>query len=93
MIRIGVYSENRGLQSVLSSALGKEFEVVLKPNEDRIDQMLSAGECDMVVLDLDPNHLLLKKRIDCSKRSRSKTAYEQPRLRFFRCFHPFFARS
>lgn len=68
MIRIGFYSDNRKLQSVLSSALGKEFEILLEPSEEGIYQMLSAGECDMVVLDLDSNHPSLKKRVDGAKR-------------------------
>lgn len=68
MIRLGLYSENRKLQTILSSALGNEFEVLLEPDEERIHQMLSAGESDMVVLDLDSNHASLKKRIEGAKR-------------------------
>jgi len=30
MIRIGLYSEDRTLQPILSSALGREFEVLLE---------------------------------------------------------------
>jgi DNA-binding NtrC family response regulator len=53
MIRIGLLSEDRTLQSLLSSALGKEFEAILSPTEDRVNQMLSPGGCDVMLLDLD----------------------------------------
>lgn len=66
MIRIGLYSEDRKLQP-LSSALGKEFQVHLESREDGILNMLSAGDCDVVILDLDSNHATLEQRIAFSK--------------------------
>jgi DNA-binding NtrC family response regulator len=68
MIRIGLYSEDRKLQPLLSSALGKEFRVFLESDEDGIDLMLSRGGCDVVILDLDSNHKSLEQRIACSRR-------------------------
>jgi DNA-binding NtrC family response regulator len=65
MIRIGLYSEDCNLQPLLSSALGKEFQVLIKSNEDGIDSMLSARGCDVVILDLDSSHSSLKQRIAC----------------------------
>lgn len=53
MIRIALFSEDRKLQQLLSSALGKEFHISLQPNADEIDRMMSARECDTVLLDLD----------------------------------------
>lgn len=53
MIQIGLFSVDRTLQSLLPSALDKEFEVLLAPTEDRINHMLSSGDCDLVLLDLD----------------------------------------
>ena len=68
MIRIGLYSEDRKLLSVLSSALGHEFQVQLEPDEDKVDAMLSEGSWDAVILDLDSNQDLLKQRISSCKR-------------------------
>jgi DNA-binding NtrC family response regulator len=67
MIRIALYSEDRKLQQLLSSALGKEFQIGLKSNEEEIRHSFSAGECDVVVLDLDTNQVSLQERIACSE--------------------------
>lgn len=55
MIRIVLYSEDRKLQQLLASALGKEFQIALQTDAKEIDRMLSAAECDVVLLDLDSN--------------------------------------
>lgn len=68
MVRIGLYSEDRKLLSILSSALGHEFQVQLEPSEDEVHQMLSDGSWDAVILDLDSNQVLLKQRIAACKR-------------------------
>ena len=68
MIRIGLYSEDRKLQPLLASALGKEFQILIESDEDGIDRMLSVGGCDVVVLDLDSNHESLQERIACCRR-------------------------
>ncbi len=68
MIRIGLYSEDRTLQSLLSSALGKEFDVFLESYEDGNNHMLSAGGCDVVLLNLDSNQDSLQQRLECSRR-------------------------
>ena len=67
MIRIGLYSEDRTLQSLLSSALGKEFDVFLESYEDGNNHMLSAGGCDVVLLNLDSNQDSLQQRLECSR--------------------------
>jgi DNA-binding NtrC family response regulator len=68
MIRIGLLSEDRTLQSVLSSALGKEFDVLLASTEDRNNRTLSAGGCDVALLDLDSDQDSLQQRMECSRR-------------------------
>jgi len=68
MTRVCLYSEDRALQSLLGSALGKEFRVFLIPDAGEITQMLSAGECDVVILDLNSHHDLVQQRMDCALR-------------------------
>jgi DNA-binding NtrC family response regulator len=68
MVRIGLYSEDRKLLSILSSALGQEFQVQLESSEEEVNQMLADGSWDAVILDLDSNQTLLKQRIASCKR-------------------------
>src|SRR6185312_14378028 len=49
MVRITLYSEDRKLQQILSSALGRDFQIMIERTEDRIHMMLAAGECDVVL--------------------------------------------
>jgi DNA-binding NtrC family response regulator len=67
MIRIGLYSEDRTLHSLLSSALGKEFQVQSESDEEGINDRLLAGDCDALILDLNSNHDSLQKRIGFSR--------------------------
>lgn len=68
MVRIGLYSEDRTLLSVLSSALGQEFLVQLEPSEEGVNQKLSDGSLDAVILDLDSDQNLLNERIASCRR-------------------------
>ena len=68
MIRIGLYSEDRTLQPLLSSALGKEFQVLLESDGDGMDSLISAGECDVIILDFSSHRDTLEERIECSRR-------------------------
>src|SRR5437899_6683104 len=68
MIRIGLYSDDPKLQQILSSVLGKEFQVFLETNEERIDCLIAEGGCDVVILDLDSGDDLLQERIACCRR-------------------------
>src|ERR1035441_2356118 len=52
-IRIGLYSEDRNLQPLLASALGKEFQILSSPDEAGITRILDADECVVAILDLD----------------------------------------
>jgi DNA-binding NtrC family response regulator len=68
MIRIGLYSDDPKLQQILSSVLGKEFQVLLETTEEGINRMLAEAGCDVVILDLDSNHDSLQDRIACCRR-------------------------
>jgi len=68
MIRIGLYSEDRTLQPLLSSALGRDFQILLETNEDGIHHLASTGDCDVIILDLNSNQTSLQQRIECAKR-------------------------
>ena len=67
MIKIGLYSEDRTLHPLLSSALGKEFQVILQSDQEGMNDLVSAGECDVMVLDLNSNHESLQERIGFSR--------------------------
>ena len=68
MIKIGLYSEDRTLHTLLSSALGKDFEVSMEPDEDGMNLIRAAGDCDVMILDLHSNHNSLQERIGCTQR-------------------------
>jgi DNA-binding NtrC family response regulator len=68
MIKIGLYSEDRTLHPLLSSALGKEFQVLLKSDPQEMSDLVSARECDVMILDLNSNHESLQERIGFSRR-------------------------
>jgi DNA-binding NtrC family response regulator len=68
MICIALHSDDRTLQPLLASALGKEFQVLWEPSEDKIMHLLSSGGCDVVVLDLDAKPEQLTQRIESSRR-------------------------
>ncbi len=68
MLRIGLYSEDQKLQQILSSVLGKDFQVSLELSESGINRLLAAGGCDVMILDLDSNHDSLEERISCCRR-------------------------
>jgi DNA-binding NtrC family response regulator len=68
MIRIALYSGDRTLQPLLSSALGKDFQIRLESEEQALDAMIGSGSCDALILDLDSRQGSLKDRISCSER-------------------------
>ena len=68
MIKIGLYSEDNTLHALLSSALGREFEVLLQPDEDGMNVLRAAGDCDVMILDLHSSHDSLQERIGCTQR-------------------------
>jgi DNA-binding NtrC family response regulator len=68
MIRIGLSSEDRALQTLLASALGKEFQVALATSEAEVLRVVDAGEIDVVMLDLNSNNGSMKERVEASRR-------------------------
>ena len=68
MIRIGLYSEDAKLQQILSSALGKEFQVLFESTEEGINCLLADGGCEVTILDLDSDHPSLQQRIASCRR-------------------------
>jgi len=67
-MRIGVYSEDSSLQSLLSSSLPKDLRVLLEPAEDCNSDLISSGSFDLVLLDLRSSTEPLPQRVDCFKR-------------------------
>ncbi|MGB6743178.1 MAG: sigma-54 dependent transcriptional regulator [Terracidiphilus sp.] len=68
MIKIGLYSEDRTLHPLLSSALGKDFQVLLESDGVGMDSLISTGGCDVMILDLSSHRDSLQERIECSRR-------------------------
>jgi DNA-binding NtrC family response regulator len=68
MIRIGLYSEDRTLQPLLSSALGREFEVLLETNAEGMSRLAAAGGCDAMILDLYSNGSSFRERLACTRK-------------------------
>ena len=68
MITIGLFSEDRTLHSLLSSALGKEFSVLLESDGDGMNHLASAGPCDVMILDLNSHRDSFEDRMAISQR-------------------------
>jgi DNA-binding NtrC family response regulator len=68
MIKIGLYSEDRTLFPLLSSALGKEIQILLQSDEEGMNDLIAAGVCDVMILDLHSSNGGLQERIGCSRR-------------------------
>ncbi len=68
MTRVAIYSEDRTLQPLLSSALGKDFEVLLESDGEGMDALIAAGGCDVLILDLCRHEDSLETRVDCARR-------------------------
>lgn len=67
MIKVGLYTEDRTLHALLSSALGKEFQVLLESSADAVNGHVSAGKCDLLILDLNSNRDSQRARIDAAR--------------------------
>src|ERR1700689_3005529 len=68
MTRIGLYSEDRSLHPLLSSALGKDFEVLLQSDEDETDVLASTANCDVMILALYSSQGRLQARLEYTRR-------------------------
>jgi DNA-binding NtrC family response regulator len=53
MIRLLLYSQDINLQFLLAPTLGDEFSVLLERRMDRIREIISQGQCDVLIVDLD----------------------------------------
>jgi DNA-binding NtrC family response regulator len=67
MTKIGLFSEDRTLHSLLSSALGKDYEVLLEPDGDAMDSLVSTGGCDVMILDLHSQEDSLRSRLEYAR--------------------------
>ena len=67
MIKIGLYSEDRTLHQLLSSALGKNFEILLERDGDGMGSLVSENKCDVMILDLYSHQDSLQTRFDCAR--------------------------
>lgn len=67
MTRIALYSEDRKLQPLLSSALGKEFQILFVSDEESLEELLSNDGCDVAVLDLDSQTGSFQQRSDFAR--------------------------
>ena len=68
MTRIGLYSEDRSLHPLLSSALGKDFEVLLQSDGEGTDALASTAGCDVMILDLYSSQETLQARLEFTRR-------------------------
>jgi len=68
MTRIGLSSEDRTLHPLLSSALGKDFEVLFEPAVGALDALVADRRCDVLILDLYSHEDSLNTRIDSARR-------------------------
>jgi DNA-binding NtrC family response regulator len=63
MIRLLLYSQDLKLQSLLGSTLGGEFPVFLERRMDKIREIISKQQCDVVILDLDSNSYPIQQQL------------------------------
>jgi DNA-binding NtrC family response regulator len=68
MIRIGLFSEDRTLQPILASALGREFQIVFAAEESVMNERIEAGDCDVLLIDLNSSMRSPSSRIDAARR-------------------------
>jgi DNA-binding NtrC family response regulator len=68
MIKVVLYSEDRTLHPLLSSALGREFQLRQESDGEDIKNLVGAARCDVLILDLYSNRDGLEKSIESSRR-------------------------
>ena len=68
MIRIGLLSEDDALYALLASALGDQFQIELATSEMALADLVEAGECDVLMMDLSSSSESIQERIDRSRR-------------------------
>src|SRR3954470_24618176 len=68
MIKVVLYSEDRTLHPLLSSALGREFNLLQKPDEESIKELVMAERCDVLILDVYSNRDTVEKSVESFRR-------------------------
>jgi DNA-binding NtrC family response regulator len=68
VIRVVLFSQDRTLRPLLSSALGREFEFFIESSESGIKKLVDEEDCQIVVLDLNSNQDALRERVECARR-------------------------
>ena len=64
MTKVGLFSTDRTLYPVLSSALGKDFQLMHEFGEERMGILAESGSYDVLLLDLHGNPDSLQERIE-----------------------------
>jgi DNA-binding NtrC family response regulator len=68
MTKVGLFSTDRTLYPVLSSALGKDFQLMHEFGEERMGILAESGSYDVLLLDLHGNPDSLQERIESCRR-------------------------
>ncbi len=71
MIKVGLFTEDHSLSLFLSSALGRDFQILLESDWEELSGLATAGECEVSILDLNSTHDTLEARIAGVKRLRT----------------------
>lgn len=64
MIRLLLHSPDNHLQSLMSSALRHEYEIVLESRKERLKESIRVNRADILVLDLDTNYSPLEQQLE-----------------------------
>ena len=67
-IRVGLHSEDRALKPLLSSAMGRDFQILLETDEEAVNRLLDTHACDVMILDLDSRQTPLTQKVECFAR-------------------------
>ena len=67
-INVVIHSQDGTLKPLLSSALGKEFEVSWETSEAETKRLLSTGGCDLVIVELAANRDTIQQQTECARR-------------------------
>src|SRR5919107_1887298 len=67
MIRVLLYSQDPKLQFLLAPALKPECRVVVECRKEKLKEIVSSGEADILVLDLDSNYSSLPEQLSFYK--------------------------
>src|SRR3954471_2172211 len=60
MIRLLLYSQDVNLHHLLAPTLGSEFSVLLERRMEKVRELVSHKQCDVLILDIDSNSLVVQ---------------------------------